>query len=293
MAKAMAAPEQCLNLPKEKVAIQMFAVYEDITGVLPRPKPGEPWPLPTARPDQLADLFGRVRSQGWQQVENFANTWSLPQATYVELLSKSGLRAVASHDSLAAESWITALDRASALHQKFIGSGDFGKPGINSLEETLATAANLDRVGAEARARGLRFYVHTHQQEFRNKFSYDLRGNGVPELVSVFDIVAARAHPENVSFQIDVGWAHAAFGQQGQSDLLAMFRRYRDRITLLHIKDVDSNFKPTDLGAGVVDFKKILAAAGPQIEYFIWEYDHPPKPMESAALAYRFMTCGT
>ena len=187
--------------------------------------------------------------------------------------------------------WPAVLDRAVAMRQTFVGSGDFGQPGIDTLENTLATAANLDRMGAEARGRGLRFYVHTHQREFTNKFSYDLNGDGVAETVTVFDIVAARTRPENVAFQIDLGWAYAAFGPDAQPDLLATLRRYRNRIALLHIKDLGANRRPTDLGAGVVDLTALIEAAGPQIQYDIWESDHPPKPKESAAIAYKHMTC--
>ena len=53
-----------------------------------------------------------------------------------------------------------------------------------------------------------------------------------------------------------------------------------------------ANARPTDLGTGVLDYTKLLEATDSHVAYYVWEYDHPPMPLQSAEIAYRYMTCG-
>lgn len=285
---ALAAGPSCINLPPAKVGLQIYSVYESVTGPLPRPAPGQPFPTPKASADRLATLFSDLHKMGWRNAENFSDTWSLPQDAYVGAVKAGGLQMVSSHDNLDMAKWNAVLDRAVALHQTYVGSGMFGK--IDTLENTLATAATLEALGDAAAKRGLKFFVHSHQAEIKTHFDIDLKGDGKVQSMSVFDIVAAKTDPRHVNFEVDVGWADAAFGLK-LDDTLAFLTSHRSRLVMLHVKDMTPDGKPTDMGRGVVDYSRVVQAAGPQIAYYIWEYDHPPKPMESAQIAYQYMTC--
>jgi sugar phosphate isomerase/epimerase len=262
-----------------------------LTGRLPRPPPGQPFPKPRASAQQLAGLFKDMAGMGWSNMENFAGTWGVSPSVYVRTVAGSGLHAVSSHDDLDRADWNAILDRAVAMHQEYVGSGMFGKPGIDTLDHTLQTAASLEMFGERAAQRGLKFFVHTHQAEIKTHFDVDLNGEGTKSPQSVLDIVSAKTDRRYVNFEIDVGWAAAAFGLD-QNELVDFLTRHRNRVVMLHIKDMTAESKPTDLGRGVLDYSRLIQAAGPQVAYYIWEYDHPPKPLASARIAYHYMTCG-
>ena len=115
---------------------------------------------------------------------------------------------------------------------------------------------------------------------------------GRAETATAWEIVAAKTDPRYVSFEIDVHWARLANGLENFDDLLAFLQKHRNRIVLLHIKDTAPDGKIADLGRGTTDWRRLIAAAGPQIAYYLWEFDGPPAPMESARIAYAYMTCG-
>jgi len=57
------------------------------------------------------------------------------------------------------------------------------------------------------------------------------------------------------------------------------------------VKDTAPDGKITDLGSGVIDWPRVYAAAGPEVKYYIWEYDGAPEPMKNAEIAYKYMRC--
>lgn len=287
---ALAAGPACLRLPPAKVAMQLYSVGSVVGAPMERPAPGAPASGPKATPAQLDKAFGDLRAIGWRNMENFGGNWSLPDAGYVAAVKRNGLQLVSSHDNLDLATWDGVLDRASAAGQSYVGSGGFGVPGIDTLEHVLQTAVNLNALGEKAAKRGLKFFVHSHQLEIKNRFDVDLKGSGKTENLTVLDIVAAKTDPRFVSFEVDIGWAAAAFGlnQQETAEFLA---KHRQRVKLVHVKDMTPESRPTDLGRGVLDYSKLVAAAGPQIDYYIWEYDRPPEPMTSAKIAYAYLTC--
>jgi sugar phosphate isomerase/epimerase len=241
---------------------------------------------------QIDPVFAGLKTAGFRNIERFAGTLGVSPVEYADLLRRNGLKSVASHDQLGAQTWEQTLDQAKALGQTFVGSGGYGAPGFATLESTLQTAANLDRLGKAAKAKGLTFYVHSHSVEFSTKFPYDLKKTGQPQPTSVWEIVAANTDPKNVSFEIDIHWARRGIGLDRFDDLLDILRRYRSRVSLLHIKDTAANGSIADLGAGTTNWPALYAAAGPQIRYYIWEYDAAPDPIRSAGIAHRYLRCG-
>ena len=285
---ARAAGPSCLNLPPAKVGMQLYSVYGVVAGPPQRPAPGQPFTPPKASTEQLAGLFGELHKMGWRNVENFAGAWGLSQDDYVKAVKASGLQMVSSHDNLDMAQWNATLDRAVALGQTYVGSGGYGK--IDTLEHTLQSAADLNAFGEAAAKRGLKFFVHSHEAEIKTRFDVDLKGDGKVQSMNVFDIVAAKTDPRYVNFEVDVGWADAAFGLN-LDDTLAFLTSHRSRVVMLHIKDMSPDSKPTDMGQGVIDYGRVIQAAGPQIAYYIWEYDRPPMPLDSARIAFPHMVC--
>lgn len=304
-----AAGPQCLGLPQEKVAAQTFTFAGALAGV---PVPAEWDDLPIqakfakAMPlfakmfggapvqptrDQISAVLKNIRDAGFRNVEGFDMISAGSPETYAALLKEHGLQAVASHTELGKGDWPARLAEAKARGQTFIGSGGFGKPGLDTLEQVLETARNLDELGKVADAEGLKFYVHNHMDEFTKQFPYD-KGDGKPVMTSAWEIVAANTNPAYVHFEVDIFWAQLGFKPENFDAMLGFLEKYRSRIGLLHIKDLSPTGTMTVAGKGIIDWRRVVTAAGPQIAYYIVEYDLPSDPVKIATAGFQYLTCG-
>jgi sugar phosphate isomerase/epimerase len=275
----------CTPLPDAKIALQMYSM----NGALRDPAGGR-----GATPIAIVDsVLAGLHTIGYKNTE-LAGLFGQPIATVRPLMEKNQIKVIGNHGNLTADltAWAQTIDDAKALGQDpMIGSAGYGPPGLNGgIENVLATAANLNKLGEAAAAKGLALYMHNHAAEVSTTYSYDIKKNGRPEMVSALEIVAANTDPRYVHFEIDVHWA--LNGLKGnQDDLIAFLNRLKGRIIALHVKDTAPDGRITDLGAGVIDWTRVYAAAGPDVKYYIWEYDGAPEPMKNAEIAYKYMRC--
>ena len=232
-----------------------------------------------------------MRKIGFKNMERFNDTLGEPLEQYESIAQKNQQNIIGGHGSLDMTQWDKIMSDAKTLGQKYIGSAGFGDPGFDTLEHTLQTAANLNTLGKAALDKGLRLYVHNHNREIDTKYSYDLNKDGKPVMASAWEIVAANTDPRYVSFEVDVHWARIGFGVDKFDDVLAFLKKYQNRIVMLHVKDTTADGKITDLGAGTTDWPAVFKAAGPNIAYYIWEYDGVPDVFKSGDIAYRFLRC--
>ena len=272
----------CTPLPDAKIALQMYSM----NGALRGGRGGTP-------PETVDSVLAGLHKIGYKNTE-LAGLFGQPIATVRPLMGKNQIKVIGNHGNLTADlsAWAQTIDDAKALGQDpMIGSAGYGPPGLNGgIENVLATAANLNKLGEAAAAKGLALYMHNHAAEVSTTYSYDIHKNGKPEMVSALEIVAANTDPRYVHFEIDVHWA--LNGLKGnQDDLIAFLNRLKGRIIALHVKDTAPDGKITDLGSGVIDWPRVYAAAGPDVKYYIWEYDGAPEPMKNAEIAYKYMRC--
>ena len=136
------------------------------------------------------------------------------------------------------------------------------QPWINPEDRSIETykkmIADWNEVGRIMQGNGIQFAYHNHNFEF-------LPTDGI---VPYYDIFLAEMDPELITMELDLYWATKA----GQ-DPVEMFNRYPGRFQLFHLKDMYTHQEPsydvTDetkadiapVGAGVIDFKRILASA--------------------------------
>src|SRR5699024_10326082 len=81
------------------------------------------------------------------------------------------------------------------------GSGGFPAPGIDSYEDTLATAEAMNRLGESAVDAGFeKFFGHNHDQEFTTTYEHD------GQVMSAWEILVAETDPQYVTFEVDVAW---------------------------------------------------------------------------------------
>ena len=115
------------------------------------------------------------------------------------------------------------------------------------------TAALLNDRGKKLRALGLRFGYHNHNPEFAPV-------SGTTGL----SLLLTESSPEDVTFELDVGWAAAA-----QADLMELLLQHTRRFQLMHVKDISASTKknfvlqqdPIEVGAGSIPWKQILPVA--------------------------------
>jgi sugar phosphate isomerase/epimerase len=92
----------------------------------------------------------------------------------------------------------------------------------------------------------------------------------------------AETDPHAVTFELDVYWA--AFAGH---DPVEFLRRHADRISLLHMKDMDAERGYTEVGEGTLDLARICALGQEVgIRWYVVEHDDPQIPsLESARIS--------
>ncbi|MGH6909957.1 MAG: sugar phosphate isomerase/epimerase family protein, partial [Phenylobacterium sp.] len=153
-----------------------------------------------------------------------------------------------------------------------------------TLDDWKATADLLNTAGAKIQKAGLRLGYHNHNVEFAPSAGT----TGMEYLLKNTD-------PKLVHFEMDVGWVVAA----GQ-DPLALIKAHPGRFKQMHVKDVLATTKPnfvfqqdpTEIGSGMIDWKKLLPAAyAAGIRDFFVEQEAPfAKPrLESIQVSFNYL----
>ena len=240
--------------------------------------------------DELEDIgYKNVEPFGNPLATSFSSFEGRTAAEFKELLHDHGMEAPSRHGNVAEASWATTLAEAKDLGQEFVGSGGFGSPGYSTYENTLATAALMNRLGKRSVAAGVgKYFGHNHAGEFTTKYADPDTG----EMKSVWEILVEHTDPRWVTTEVDVYWASVA-----GVDVPALINKYSDRIDLLHIKDgfptaegiPTSNIR--NVGEGDIVWAPILEAAAANVDYYIVERDGAPASREFAETSFKYLTC--
>ena len=156
--------------------------------------------------------------------------------------------------------------------------------GEMTADDWRRMAAQLNEKGAALQREGLKLAYHNHNVEFTKLGS-----------ATAYDLLLANTQPGVVWFEMDVGWVAAA-----GIDPIPLLRAHGHRFHLMHVKDIkpstvpNNGFRmdPADVGAGVLDWKSILAAgyeAG--VRYYYVEQEPPfagPR-MDAARADYDYL----
>jgi sugar phosphate isomerase/epimerase len=122
-----------------------------------------------------------------------------------------------------------------------------------TADDWKATAELLNAKGKALKAAGLTMGYHNHNIEFAPLGDT----NGL-------EILLKNTDPALVQFEMDVGWVVA-----GGHDPFALLKAHAGRFTQMHVKDVKATTKtnyafqqdPTEIGSGIIDWKRLLPAA--------------------------------
>ena len=220
-----------------------------------------------------------VRAMGYDDVEllwslgNFGRTVAQVRAA----LDREGLRAPSAHVSPAIlfVGWERSLDIAHRLGHEYLIVPNFTPDSARSLDDWREWADRFNAAGAVARRAGIWLAFHNEPDHVT-----PIDGT-VP-----YDLFVARTDPTVVRHQLDVGNM-----VMGGGDPFTYLQRYRDRYWSFHVKDVlPDRSRDTELGTGVVDFRKLLAGI-PDLDRkpCYVEQEEAPDPLASARRNCEFL----
>ncbi|AXB80138.1 sugar phosphate isomerase/epimerase [Novosphingobium sp. P6W] len=143
----------------------------------------------------------------------------------------------------------------------------------------------LNAKGRELQSEGLRMGYHNHHFEFA-----PLRGG-----TTGFDILLRETDPSLVFFELDVGWVMG-----GGSDPVDMLQAHQGRFAKMHVKDVvpstnpdfEGGVAPTEVGSGMIDWRRLLPAAyAAGVRDFVVEQEPPfaGPPIDSLAKSFAYL----
>ena len=171
---------------------------------------------------------------------------------------------------------IGALLRELGISYGVLSFMNYGET-LESVDEKIAL---VKRVGPRLRSYGVQLMVHTHDHDFAQLTDHD----GIKK--PLMQMFLEQTTKEEMQLELDVGWAHYA-----GLDAAAYVRDNADRIGILHLKDLNKNYKnmahndvSVSCGTGVVDFPAILAAV-PEAQRETMRYVLDQDPSDTDMLA--------
>lgn len=165
--------------------------------------------------------------------------------------------------------------------------------GAMTADDWKFNADFLNAKGAVLKKAGLKLAYHNHNAEF-SPLAKDQGGK--PGAGSGYEILLANTDPALVSFEMDAGWVAAA----GQ-DPFALLKDHPGRFVAMHVKDIKASTKPnfvfeqdpTEVGSGMIDWKRLLPAAhAAGVADFFVEQEPPfaHSRLESVGVSYGYLS---
>ena len=250
--------------------------------------------LYTVRDQMKADVeatLAKVAAIGYKEVE-FAGYFGRTPQDIRSQLQKNGLRSPSFHieyDQITAEKLPASIESAKIIGQHYVVNPWIPEEKRKTEDDWKLAAHNFNRAGDECQRSGLQFAYHNHWFEF-------LPVNGKRP----YDILLESCDKDLVKMELDLCWITV-----GGGDPLAYFDKYPGRFPLVHVKDVkrippvteagaqdfgSSMKEMTEVGSGVIDWKKIFAQSDKAgIKHYIVEHDHPAQPFDSIKTSFEYL----
>lgn len=240
-----------------QVGIQLYTVRDRMADDVP------------ATLQHLADI-------GYREVE-FAGYYGHSPAEIAALVRNAGLTAPAAHIGMASirEAPDKSIDDAAAIGHEYLVLSSMPMEERTGMEHFRRNADLMNAFGEQCRAGGLQFAYHNHAFEFDS-----------PDGNRPMDLLLERTDSELVKFELDLYWIIKA-----GSDPIAYIQQHPGRFALCHVKDMADDGSMVEVGAGQIDFARILSAgreAG--FRHYFVEHDNPVNSMASAQSSFEFLS---
>ncbi|RZK16922.1 MAG: sugar phosphate isomerase/epimerase [Hymenobacter sp.] len=267
-AGALVSPALLAAAPKQYIGLQLYTVRE-------------------AMQQDPAGTLAKVAQLGYNSVEGATYTgtqkfYGLDPLAFAWVLKQHGLLMPSSHYALGEaptngqptqgtilHGWDKAVDDAAQAGIKYMVCAYLQESERGNLDHYKQIAAHLNKAGERCKKAGIQLCYHNHDFEFATQ------SGQLP-----YAILLKETDKNLLKMELDLYWATKA-----GHDPLALFKANPGRFPLWHVKDMDKTAKKdfTEVGNGVIDFKKIFAArqlAG--MQYFFVEQDRTPgSPFDS------------
>ena len=251
-------------------------------------------------PSHAREALQRVAQIGYREVESIRSF----NPVVLPLCKEFGIQAVSCHYDTplvtgnfdawksdfpqgrpAGFTWEKAVEDAAAAGVKYMVVAYLQPAERGSLDTFRRYADQFNKAGEATRKAGMQFCYHHHAFEF-----------GPKEGSRPIDVFLERFDPKLVRFEMDVFWVSIA-----GEDPVDLLGKWKGRVALIHLKDKAPGLKThfaeslspnafREVGLGVLDFSKILAAAREaEVQHYFVEQDEMAEdPVES--LGYSFHT---
>lgn len=246
------------------------------------------WTVNAQMKEDIPGTLKKLKAVGFDVVET-AGLYGGTVQTLKGQLADAGLKTRACHMNMGALS--TDIDKhiadtlalgagwLVASSPKTPGPIDSSKPWVQAMSEAMTKEAYqqnaeiIAQIVPRIEAAGLKFAYHNHPMEF-----HDFDGQ------SGLDIMLTGS--DKARLELDLGWVAAA-----GHDPVAMIKKYKGRVDLLHIKDMvkdAAGYRSVELGKGMITWKPIFQTARAEgvKQFFVEQEDPYVRPIfESLAMS--------
>jgi len=180
-----------------------------------------------------------------------------------------------------------ALDDAAKRGFKYVVCPYIAPKDRGGVDVIKRLAETLNEAGKKSRAAGMTLAYHNHAFEFEP----------TPSGGTLLDVLLASSDPKLVQLEMDVMWV-----QVGGGDPVALLEKYKNRVPLMHVKNLKAGVEkryneqiPRDgfkeVGDGVIQFAPVLKTATKTgVKHFFVEQDQTPgNPLESLRTSYEYL----
>ena len=234
-----------------------------------------------------AAALAKVAQIGYTSVEGATYTgtelfYGMDPKTFKAQLKQNGLIMPSAHYRLGEElvngasqkgtilnDWEKAVADAAEVGIKYMVCAYLSQPERGSLDHYKKIADDFNKAGETCKKAGIQLCYHNHDLEFiqeDGKYPYET--------------ILQNTDKNLVKFEMDLYWITKA-----NQDPIALFNENPGRFPLWHVKDLDKTpeRKFTEVGNGIIDFKKIFAQSKKAgLQYFFVEQDIcPGDPFDS------------
>ena len=229
------------------------------------------------------DTLRKVASKGYSQLE-YGNYYGDSIEYFKKFMNSIHLQSLSGGSSMAEMKKEAVLNKmieeALYLQKKYIVCyWPWMDDGNNkNLDDFKKAADDLNGLGEYCNKAGIRLAFHNHDKEFVPVKGYTFG----------YEVILNETEPQNVCMLLDLYWI-----TKGGGDPVKFLEEYPNRFEIFHVKDMDNTSEKlyTCPGYGIIDFKKIFAAAEKtNVKYYIVEIDQTDNPMECIQNSYDYLT---
>ena len=230
--------------------------------------------LMSVNPRKTLEYVAKV---GYKELETAGYSegkmYGLDPSEFHEIVTDLGMTMVSGHISFKdlKSDWGRVLQMLEDTGQKYVVL-PYLEENERNLEIYHEVIELLNEKSAELRQLNKVMAYHNHAFEFESI-------DGVVPM----ELLLKETDAEVVDFELDIYWAVKA-----GASVLDLFKKYKNRFSLWHVKDMNLAGNFTEVGNGVIDFQEIFdqsQEAG--MQHFFIEQDQSVNPEKSIATSFQ------